>query len=574
MTSLKERIVNALLSRQLVPQEQLEEVLAIHQAEGGSLRSLKKLLVERGLVAEGDFTAAVSQGMGVPPISLARLRLDPTLKALISRELAVQYQLLPVSCIGKTLTIAMADPLNVFALDTISTMTGLSVNPLLAAASEVQEAIDQYYGMGVEESLKEILRKAEGHVELLREPSDETDAQRLLKQTEEAPIVTYTNALLTKAVRMHASDLLIEPGEKRSRVRFRVDGVLQEGEPPPKQLHAAVVSRIKVISDLNIAEQRQPQDGHFLFRVDERLVDFRVSVLPSTFGGNVCLRVLDKSGVKLNLDTLGFAPTDLEKLKACVSRPHGMILSTGPTGSGKTTTLYTLLTLIDKPQINITTVEDPVELELEGINQLNVKPELNLTFARALRSILRQDPDVIMVGEIRDAETADMAIKSALTGHLVLSTLHTNSAAGSLVRLINMGIEPFLLNSCLMAAIGQRLVRKVCVKCTERYRPPRPLAEKLGLLDDQGQPRELARGKGCRACFQSGYAGREVIAEVMMLTPEIRELALRKAPERDVEAIARRQGMRTLREQGLTKVVQQVTTLEEIFRTTTGEVVG
>jgi type IV pilus assembly protein PilB len=574
MASLKERIVNALLSRQLIRQEQLDEVLAIHQAEGGSLVTLKKLLVQRGLVTEGDFTAAMSQGLGVPPISLARLRLDPSLKALISRELAVQYQLIPVSCIGKTLTIAMADPLNVFALDTISTMTGLSVNPLLAAVSEVQEAIDQYYGMGVEESLKEILRKAEGSVELLREPSDETDAQRLLKQTEEAPIVTYANALLTKAVRMHASDLLIEPGETHSRVRFRIDGVLQEGEPPPKPLHAAVVSRIKVMSDLNIAEQRQPQDGHFLFRVDERLVDIRVSILPSTFGGNVCLRVLDKSGIKLNLDTLGFAPADLEKLKACVSRPHGMILATGPTGSGKTTTLYALLTLIDTPQINITTVEDPVEFELEGINQLHVKPELSLTFARALRSILRQDPDVIMVGEIRDAETADMAIKSALTGHLVLSTLHTNSAAGSLIRLINMGIEPFLINSCLMAAIGQRLVRKVCVKCAERYRPPHPLAEKLGLLDDQGRPKELARGKGCRACFQSGYAGREVIAEVMMLTPEIREMALRKAPEREVETAARRQGMKTMRERGLTKVARQVTTLEEIFRTTTGEVVG
>jgi len=570
MPSLKERIIGALLSRELLTKEQLEQVLAVQRIQGGSLQDI---LVEHGLVKESDLLGAVSEGLGIPPITLSRMKLDPALKVLISREMAVQYQLIPVSCVGQTLTVAMADPLNIFALDTIASVTGLSVNPLLAGAREIQEAIDQYYGMGVEETLREFIgKKKPAIVEIVKKEPDDTN-EALLKQIEEAPVVTYTNDLLTRAVRMRASDLLIEPREKTSRVRFRVDGVLQEGQAPPKHLHAAVVSRIKVISDLNIAERRMPQDGHFTFTVDGRSVDFRVSVIPSAFGGNVCLRVLDKGEVKLNIDTLGFAPDDLDRLKECGRHPHGMILATGPTSSGKTTTLYALLKLIDSPEKNLVTVEDPVEFELEGINQVNVRAGVGLTFASALRSILRQDPDVIMVGEIRDTEAADMAIKSALTGHLVLSTLHTNSAAGSVVRLVNMGIEPFLITSCLLAAAGQRLVRKICPKCLERYRPAEDLAAQLGLMDAHGKPLELARGTGCRACFQSGYVGREVVAEVLVMTPEVRELILRKASELEIEAVARRQGLKTLREQALDKVRRHVTTLDELFRTTVGEAV-
>ncbi|MBI1992562.1 MAG: Flp pilus assembly complex ATPase component TadA [Candidatus Omnitrophica bacterium] len=571
MPSLRDRIFDTLLSRKLIRKEQLEEALAIQQAEGGNLQ---EILVERGLVNEADLLAAMSQGVGIPLINLSRLQLDPGLKGLISRELAVKNQMVPVSCIGQTLTVAMADPLNIFALETLAAMTGLTIHPLLATSREIRQAIDQYYGVGVEESLRQFTRKSDAVlVEVVGRPADETDAARLLKQTAEAPVVAYTKELLTMAVRRHASDILIEPRERSSRVRFRIDGVLQEGQAPPKPLHAAVVSRIKVMSDLNIAERRLPQDGHFSFRVDERFVDCRVSIIPSSFGGSVCLRILDKGEIKLDLHTLGFSETDLERLRACALRPHGMILATGPTGSGKTTTLYALLKLIDAPEKNLVTVEDPVEFRLEGINQVSAKPEIGLTFAKALRSILRQDPDVIMVGEIRDAETADMAIKSALTGHLVLSTLHTNSAAGSIVRLVNMGMEPFLVNSCLMVVIGQRLVRKTCVKCRETYRPPPGLAEKLGLLDKRGEPLELARGTGCRSCVQSGYAGREVIAETMLLSPEIRELVLRRAPQREIERVARAQGMKTLREQGLAKVMSHVTTLDEIFRTTIGETV-
>ena len=572
MATLKERIMDALLQRSLVTPDQLNEVLAVQRTKGGSLQ---EILVKRGLVKEDDLLAAVSQGLGIPPISLSRMRLDPNLKTLVPRDMAVQYQLIPVACIGQTLTVAMADPLNVFALDTIATLTGLHINPLLTTYKDIRDAIDQYYGTGVEETLRDMVRQAESNtMEIISsEKEAESEAEKLLKQTQEAPVIKLTDALLTKAVHVHASDLLVEPREKSVRVRYRVDGVLQEGQAPPKHLHAAVVSRIKVMSDLNIAERRLPQDGHFNFRVDERLIDFRVSILPSSFGGNVCLRILDKGEIKLDINTLGFSPDDLEKLKACAERPHGMILATGPTGSGKTTTLYALLKLIDSPEKNLVTVEDPVEFDLGGVNQVSVKADIGLTFAKALRSILRQDPDIIMVGEIRDAETADMAIKSALTGHLVLSTLHTNSAAGSVVRLVNMGMEPFLINSCVMAVIGQRLVRKVCPKCVRPYTPAKAMATKLGLVDERGEPLELARGEGCRSCFKSGYAGREVIAETLIMTPEIRELVLKRLPEREILQAAQRSGMKSLREQGLAKVAQRVTSLDEVFRTTIGDVV-
>jgi type IV pilus assembly protein PilB len=573
MASLKDRLIEVLLSRRLVTKAQLDGVLAQQQAQGGSLQ---KLLVERKLVSESDLLAAMSQGLGIPPISLSRMRADPSLKGLISRELATQYELIPISCIGQTLTVAMADPLNIFALDTLTTMTGLSVNALLSTSSDIREAIDHLYGMGVEETLREIVHKAEAEsLQVIEatgaEKTDEADATHLLKQTQEAPVVKFTDALLTSAVRMRASDLLIEPREKDVRVRFRVDGVLQEGKAPARQLHAGIVSRIKIMSELNIAERRLPQDGHFTFRVDERAIDFRVSILPTSFGGAVALRVLDKSAVKLDLKTLGFSARDLEQITACAKRPHGMILATGPTGSGKTTTLYALLKMIETPEKNIVTVEDPVEFELGGINQVSARPDIGLTFAAALRSILRQDPDIIMVGEIRDAETADMAIKSALTGHLVLSTLHTNSAVGTIIRLVNMGLEPFLINSSLTAVIGQRLVRKVCTSCAEAYRPAPGVAAKLGLVDKAGAPLELARGVGCRSCFKSGYLGREVIAETLVMTPEIRELVLRRAPGREIEQLARKQGMKTLREEGLAKAAAHVTSLEEVFRTTIGE---
>ncbi|MBI3323992.1 MAG: Flp pilus assembly complex ATPase component TadA [Candidatus Omnitrophica bacterium] len=569
MASSKERIVEVLLNNQLIKPEQLEEAFKVQQATGGSLR---KILVERGFIKEADFMSAVSQGLGIPPISLTRMKIDTTLKALIPRELAKQYEVIPVACIGQTLTVAMTDPLNVFALDTLTTMTGLTVNPLLTTTKEIQEAIDLYYGTGVEETLKEIVKKTEAlSVEVVSKRTDETESSRLLKMVEDLPVVRVTDAVLTRAVRLRASDVLIEPMENAMRIRYRVDGVLQEGEAPPRQFQLALVSRIKVMAELNIAEHRLPQDGHFNFKIDDRAIDLRVSVLPSSFGETVVLRIQDKGTIKLNIDDLGFRSEDLDLLKACAKRPHGMILSTGPTGSGKTTTLYALLTMIDRPEKNLVTVEDPVEFQLEGINQVPTRVDIGLSFARSLRAILRQDPDVIMVGEIRDAETADMAVKSALTGHLVLSTLHTNSAVGSVVRLVNMGVEPFLLNSCLMAVIGQRLVRRLCPRCKQPYQPPKPLAERIGLVDERGRVPEIAKPTGCSACAESGYRGREVIAEVLPLAPEIRELIVKRAQERQIEEAARAAGMNTLREHGIQKVRDQITSLDELFRTTVGE---
>ena len=572
MSSLKERLIEVLVSNRLLTPDTLEQALKIQQRQGGSLQ---KILIDHKFVHERHLLAAIGQGLGVPPISLGRLKIDPALKTLIPRDIARQHQIVPIACMGKTLTIAMADPLNIFALDTVTTMTGLTISPLLASVQDIQETIDLYYGTGIEETLQEIAKGGGGAVELMRTeaPQEETDVNRLMQLTQEAPVVRMTDALLAKSVSLHASDLLIEPMEKAVRIRYRVDGVLQEGEAPPRQMQQAVVSRIKIMAELNIAEHRLPQDGHFTFKAEGRAIDFRVSVLPTNFGEKIVLRVLDKGQIHLNIDDLGFAPEDLKTIKRCVERPHGMILSTGPTGSGKTTTMYALLKTIDSPEKNIVTVEDPVEFQLEGINQVSAKADIGLTFAKALRSILRQDPDVIMVGEIRDAETADMAVKSALTGHLVLSTLHTNSAAGSIVRLVNMGIEPFLLNSCLMVAIGQRLVRKICPQCKETYRPPKGLAQKAGLLGPDGQIPVLARGTGCPACLQSGYRGRDVIAEVVALTPEVRSLILRRAQEREVEEAARKHGMRTLREHGLLKAVAHITTLDEVFRTTIGELV-
>ncbi len=572
MASLKDRIVDVLLARQLLTQQQLDELLALQKKSGGNLQ---KLLVEQGVLTEDDLVSAISEGLGIPPIALSRLKPDPELKTLVSREFAMQNLLVPVSRMGQRLTVAMADPLNIFIIDNLSAMTGLSIQPLVATQKDIQESIDRYYGTGVEETLREIVQETEfGDMEIVSDTAGEaSDTGNLLKQAQETPVIKFTDSIVKTGVRLKASDIFIEPREKTVRVRYRVDGMLQEGSAPPRSLHTAIVSRIKVMSDLDIAERRIPQDGHFKLAMGERVIDFRVNILPSMYGPNVCMRIQDKGAISLDIQTLGFASQDLDRLKACAARPHGMLLATGPTGTGKTTTLYSLLRLIDSPEKNIVTVEDPVEFELKGINQVNVKADIGLTFSATLRSILRQDPDVIMVGEIRDTETADMAVKSALTGHLVLSTLHTNSAAGTVTRLVNMGVAPFLINSSVLVVIAQRLVRKVCKNCAKPYHPEIEIAKRLDLLDEQGKPLELMRPGGCNKCHQSGYSGREVIAEVLVFTPEIRNLVMKAATEHEIEQVARKEGMRTLREQGLSKAAAKVTSLEEVFRTTLGDMV-
>ena len=571
MASLKARLTELLVSKHLVTPERLQEALKAQQVQGGSLQDI---LLRRGFVKEPELLALIGQELHIPLISLTRFKVDEQLKTLIPQHIAKQYDVIPMSCIGQTLTVAMADPLNLFALETLATMTGLAVNPMLATMKDIREAIDVYYGTGMDETINEMVRTAQQPGAESVEGAEDAEGEGALSASQAQPVVRLMDAILLRAVHLRASDILFEPMETRVRVRYRIDGLLQEVDGPPKSLQQAVISRIKVMSELDIAEHRLPQDGHFTIPVDDRAIDVRVSVLPSSFGEKVVLRVLDREQVSLDLDAMAFRPEDLAALKQAASRPHGMILSTGPTGSGKTTTLYALLKHIDQPDKNLVTVEDPVEYQLEGINQVTVRADIDLTFAKALRAILRQDPNVILVGEIRDGETADMAVKAALTGHLVLSTLHTYSAIGTVVRLVNMGVEPFLINSCLTLVVGQRLVRKICQRCAVTYRPPEALAKRFGLLDAHGRALELAKGTGCQVCAQSGYRGRQVIAEVLTLTPAIRELILYKAQEHAIEEAARTVGMRTLREDALEKVKQRVTTLEEVFRTTVGEAVG
>lgn len=570
MPSLKERLKEILVTNGLLTQEQLDQALRVQQSQGGNLQ---KVLTELGYVSEQDLVSAISQGLNIPPIRLARCKVDPEVTKLVTREVARHYQLLPISKMGTALTVAMTDPLNVFAIDAITRLTGFTISPIIATSQEIQQAIERYYGDAASEKLdglvKDIQRTKE---EAQAQQAAESDVVALPKLTDEAPVVKLAEILMSNAVHMHASDVLVEPMENRLRIRYRIDGVLREVEAPPKHLHPALVSRLKVMSSMNIAEHRMPQDGRFLMSFNNRPVDFRISVIPSTFGEKVAVRILDKQHVRLDLDKLGFAPQDAERLRQCAKRPHGLLLVCGPTGSGKTTALYALLQHIQSVERNLVTVEDPVEFQLHGVNQVTVNADIGLTFATALRSILRQDPNIIMVGEIRDRETADMAIKSALTGHLVLSTLHTTTAAGAVVRLVNMGIEPFLLASTLTASVGQRLVRKVCQRCKQPKTLPMEMARQLGLLGPDGQPIQVWKGAGCPACFQTGYSGREVVAEVMAVTPEMREaISHAGAREHAVAALARANGMQTMREQGLAKVRAGITTVEEIIRTTMGD---
>jgi type IV pilus assembly protein PilB len=576
MISLKERLSEILINNKLLTQEQLNQALDVQKEKGGRLSDI---IVDLKFIKESDLVLTLSESLGLPLIDLKRFKIDPEVLNVFSAELARNYQIIPVSKIGDTITLAMADPLNIFAIDHVKSLTGYKINPIISSSKDILGAIDLYYpdatGTVIDNLLKEM---AVSSIELVKEekeilPSD----QELSRISQEAPVIKITNMIIEEGVKKKASDILIEPWDKQLKVRFRIDGVLQEQHSPPKNMHPMIVSRIKVISDLNIAEHRLPQDGRFKGNVVGREVDFRVSVLPSSFGEKVAIRILDKSQAVLDIERLGFSEDVVAKLKKAASFPHGMILACGPTGSGKTTTLYSILKFVDTPEKNIVTVEDPVEFQLEGINQVTVKPEIGLTFASALRSILRQDPNVIMVGEIRDFETVDIAIKSALTGHLVLSTVHTTTAPGAIVRLTNMGVESFLINSSLICVVAQRLVRKICQACKIEYKLNNEIIESLNIskvnlsLNKGGRSlKEMTffKGKGCNSCFNTGYSGRLGIAELLFLTPKMRELILRRPQEYLIKQAARAEGMQTLRENGLEAALKGLTTLEEVLRVT------
>lgn len=574
MASLKERLQEILLRDNIISQENLNKALAEQKKSGGEL---SKVLAKMNLISEKELSLILSEGLGIPPIDISRLKIDTAVIKLIPQDIALNYKIMPISKMGDTLTLAMADPLNIFAMDNVGTLTGMKINPIIAKPSDIVQSIQKYYASDVSETSKtfdKIIKdiKDSEELELVRESSD-FEKSGIEDLTQEAPIVKLTDTIIKQAVIAKASDVFIEPMEKTMRIRYRIDGVIREIDRMSKALLFPMVSRIKVISNLDISEHRLPQDGRFRTVAEgEKVVDFRVSILPTAYGEKVVLRVLDKTSATLDIDKLGFSEDDIRRLKEGAARPHGMILTCGPTGSGKTTTLYSILKLIDSPERNIVTVEDPVEYQMKGINQVNVRANVGLTFGASLRSILRQDPDVILIGEIRDTETLDIAVKAALTGHLVLSSLHTTTAAGSVIRMMNMGIEPFLMCASVIAIIGQRLVRQVCSDCKESYGIPKELIEKLGIPRlTKSKEIKFYRGKGCSHCFNTGYRGRVVISELLFLTPKVKELVLAHVGEFKIKEAGRADGMTTMREDGLKKALAGLTTLEEVLRVTAAD---
>jgi len=571
MYLLKERLIELLIKNNILTEDNLKKALSEQKRKGGSL---KDILVEMGFVSEKDLMIVLSQGLGIPPITLSRFKIDPEILKLIPRDIAKRYQLIPVSKVGNILTVATSDPLNVFAMDELRTLTGFEISTIIVSQKEVQDAIDQLYGESTHQIIEELVEDIKSEeLEIIKAEAEEkkVNTEEIVRLVEEAPVVKITNMIMENAIKVGSSDILIEPMEDSIRIRYRVDGVLKEIESLPKNMHESIVSRIKVMAQLNIAERRLPQDGRFKLFFNNAEIDFRVSILPSSRGEKVALRVLDKSRAMLDIDRLGFSKDATDIIKNCASRPHGMILVCGPTGSGKTTTLYSILKYVHSPEKNLITVEDPVEYQIAGVNQVTVRSEVGLTFASALRSILRQDPDVIMIGEIRDFETVDIAIKSALTGHLVLSTLHTTTACGSVVRLVNMGVEPFLISASLIAVVAQRLIRKLCPKCKQGYNPGTTLLSQLGIDKKLHKETVFYRPKGCETCLNTGYSGRLGICEILVLSPHIRELVLKRARESEIKEVGRKEGMVTLREDGLSRVIEGLTSLEEILRVTVAD---
>jgi len=593
------RIGELLLKEKRITAIQLQEALNYQKQNGGKLGAN---LVKMGFVKDEEITALLSKQYGVPSIALNQFEIDPAVIKLVPAETARKYQIVPLSRAGATLTIAMTDPTNVFAMDDVKFMTGYNVEPVVASETAVLDSIDKYYGVGgpaqtqssrggatatttaeptgesaldmATRSLTEMpnmLADVGGDVEVM-EDLEEISAEMLTRQGEEAPVIKLVNVILMSAISKGASDIHIEPYEKEYRVRYRMDGILYNIMSPPLKMRDAITSRVKIMAKLDIAEKRLPQDGRIKLRFSDngqaKDIDFRVSCLPTLFGEKIVMRLLDKGKLMLDMTKLGFEQESLTKLETQIQKPWGMVLVTGPTGSGKTNTLYSSITKLNTPETNIMTAEDPVEFNLLGVNQVQVRESIGLNFAAALRSFLRQDPNIILVGEIRDFETAEIAVKAALTGHLVLSTLHTNDAPSTISRLMNMGIEPFLVASSLNLVCAQRLVRRVCINCKVEEELPPAAMEQAGFSREDAQSVKPKRGTGCEKCLKTGYKGRVGLYEVMEVTDELRELILVGASALEIRRKAIEEGMITLRGSGLRKVKDGVTTLEEVLRET------
>jgi len=569
---MSQRLGDLLVREKVINHDQLTQALKKQKETGGRLGSV---LVKMGLLTDEEVTNFLSRQYGVPAINLQFFEIDPNVVKLIPHETARKHQILPLSRVGASLTIAMVDPTNVFAMDDIKFMTGFNIEPVVASESAIMDRIEQSYATpeAEQENLDDIISSMGEEAELeLQADAEELNASDLEKSAEEAPIVKLVNLILTDAVKRGASDIHIEPYEKEYRVRFRIDGVLQNIMQPPLKLKDAITSRIKIMSKLDISEKRLPQDGRIMLKMNlngrKKQLDFRVNCLPTLWGEKIVLRLLDKENLRLDMTKLGFEPESLEKFQHAVLKPYGMVLVTGPTGSGKTNTLYSAISLLNKPDTNIMTAEDPVEFQLAGVNQVQMKESIGLNFAAALRAFLRQDPNTILVGEIRDFETAEIAIKAALTGHLVLSTLHTNGAPETISRLMNMGIEPFLVATAVHLIVAQRLIRRICSNCIEPVEMnPQALLD-AGFTPEQLKIAKVSKGKGCSVCNNSGYKGRAGLYEVMVIDDEIRELILVGASAVELKKKAMERGMITLRGSGIRKVMDGVTTLEEVARET------
>lgn len=594
-----------LINSNIISEEQLKQALTLQKKEGGRLGTN---LVKLGYITEEKLVSFLSKQYGVPAINLNDHRIDPSVIKLVPYEMARKYLIIPIARVGATLTVAMVDPSNVFAIDDVKFMTGYNVEVVVSSESSIINAINTYYSRGGDglvsatKSTSQVIQakdytlseeEAENTSTITIEESPTIDVEEfdkivgtaldtidviedkedgeIIKEVE-APIVKLVNGIFINAIKAGASDIHIEPYENSLRVRYRVDGVMHTTMSLPTKIKNALTSRIKIMSKLDIAERRLPQDGRIKLKLGRnREIDFRVSTLPTLFGEKTVLRILDKSNLQIDLTKLGFEKKQLDDFMDAIEKPYGMVLVTGPTGSGKTTTLYSALNHLNKPGINIMTAEDPVEYNFMGINQVQVKEEIGLTFASALRSFLRQDPDIIMVGEIRDFETAEIAVKAALTGHLVLSTLHTNDAPSTVSRLLNMGIEPFLVSSSVILILAQRLSRKICSQCKEEEKLSPQALIKIGFSEEEANTIRCYRGKGCSACNNTGYKGRIALYEVMPISDEIRELILEGASANEIKKTAVRLGMKTLRMSGLSKVKEGITSVEEVLRVTFGD---
>ena len=568
-----ERIADALVEDGLLTAKQVDELLEQQKKEG---TRLLKILLEKAYVSEQDMAISMGRVLNVPPVNLARVTVSLDVADLLPREVAHNYKVVPVSRLENKLFLAMADPLNVLAIDDVRRITKLEVAPLIASEKAIIDKlnhVDAAKSGSMEDIIKDAAKQQaeteestdNERVEVSREAVEEVNLDQLAASSEEAPVIKLANLILIQAVKDRASDVHIEPFEKGLRLRYRVDGVLLDATPPPKQMQLALASRFKIMSSLDIAERRLPQDGRMRIRVSGKEYDLRVSIMPTVHGEKIVLRLLDKSNLSASIDKLGLDPETFQQFKTAVDAPHGLILVTGPTGSGKTTTLYSALNELNNPIYNIITVEDPVEFQIPGINQVPVKKEIGLTFANALRSILRQDPDIIMIGEIRDTETAEIAVEAALTGHQVLSTMHCNDAPGAIARLDDMGIAPFLISSSVILACAQRLMRRICSHCKEPVTYPSKMYQDLFIDPSIFDGITLYRGRGCERCKNSGYAGRLAIIEAMTITDELRKLIIARANSRELGKVAIGQGMRTLRMVALDRVREGLSTLEQVL---------